>query len=102
LTLDGVAGAADDIAAFVAGWRYNNGLGSGTITSWKNGDLTHDGKTDVADFLRMRTGLSAAAGAELGSMLGIPTSGGIPEPTTLMLTVGPIFLFALQRRRRGA
>ena len=57
LNLDGAAGTAADLAAFVAGWRYNNGNRRGTITSWKNGDVTHDGKTDVADFLRFRTGL---------------------------------------------
>ena len=52
------AGAAADIAAFVAGWRCNNGTGTGTITSWKNGDVTHDGKTDVNDFLRFRSSLT--------------------------------------------
>jgi hypothetical protein len=100
LNLDGVAGAPSDLAAFVAGWRYNNGTGTGTITSWKNGDVTHDGKTDVNDFLRFRSGLSAGAGVELFAMLGSNISGGVPEPSTAMLVVGPAILFALRRGRR--
>jgi hypothetical protein len=42
--------ASDDVTAFVAGWGYDNGTGTGTITSWKNGDLNRDGKTDADDY----------------------------------------------------
>lgn len=100
LNLDGVAGGADDLAAFVAGWRYNNGTGTGTITSWKNGDVTHDGKTDVNDFLRFRSGLSAGAGAELSALMSSYVSGGVPEPSTVMLILGPAVMFALRFRCR--
>ena len=100
LNLDGTAGTAADIAAFVAGWGYNNGTGTGTITSWKNGDLTHDGKTDVNDFLRFRSGLSAGAGAQLTALMSSYISGGVPEPSTAMLILGPAATFALRFRRR--
>lgn len=100
LTLDGVAGGADDIAAFVAGWHYNNGLGQGTITSWMHGDLNHDGKVDMSDFLLMRSGLNAGAGAQLTSLMGGLITGAIPEPSTIALVVVPAF-FAVGGRRRS-
>ena len=102
LTMDGVAGQADDIAAFVAGWHYNNGTGQGTLTSWKHGDLNHDGKTDVADFLEFRSGLSAGAGATLNAMMGSLLSGAVPEPSTMFLVVGPAIFFALRGRKRSS
>jgi hypothetical protein len=98
LDLDGTPGTAADIAAFVAGWRSNNGTGSGTITSWKSGDVTHDGKTDVNDFLRFRSGLSAGAGTELTALMSSYISGGVPEPSTVMLILGPIVAFTLRFR----
>jgi hypothetical protein len=98
--LDGTPGTAADLAAFVAGWRSNNGTGAGTITSWKNGDVTHDGITDVNDFLRFRSGLSAGAGAELSALMSSYISGGVPEPSTAMLILGPVVTFALRFRRR--
>lgn len=100
INLDGISGAPADLSAFVAGWRYNNGTGLGTITSWKNGDVTHDGKTDLNDFLRVRSGLTAGAGAELSAMLGGYLTGAIPEPSTAMLLVAPAILLALRRARR--
>ena len=44
----------------------------GTITSWKNGDLNRDGKTDVTDFLLFRPTLPAlgAGSLTLESLLG--------------------------------
>jgi len=100
LNLDGTPGTPADIAAFVAGWRYNNGTGAGTITSWKNGDVTHDGKTDANDFLRFRSGLSAGAGAQLSALMSGYISGGVPEPSTAMLILGPAVVLALRLRRR--
>lgn len=101
LNLDGTSGTAADISAFVAGWGYDNGTGAGTITSWKNGDLTHDGKTDVNDFLRFRSNISAGAGAELSALMSNYISGGVPEPSTAVLIVGPAVIFALRARRRS-
>lgn len=100
VNLDGTPGTAADISAFVAGWSYNNGTGTGTITSWKNGDLTHDGKTDVNDFLRFRSGLSAGAGAQLEALMSGYISGSVPEPSTALLILGPAVIFALRRRGR--
>jgi hypothetical protein len=103
LNLDGAAGGADDIAAFVAGWGYDNQTGQGTITSWKNGDLNHDGKTDINDFYLMESGLSASGAASLEAMLGDAVSGSaIPEPSAILLACGPLLFFGLSGRRRRA
>jgi hypothetical protein len=113
INLDGVVSgdgtgpaSSDDIAAFVAGWGYSNGLGYGTMTSWRQGDITgpfgtRDGKTDVYDFLRMRGKLtSPAAAAALSSFFdGVSVAGsGIPEPSTVMLIVGSAALLVLRGR----
>jgi hypothetical protein len=89
--------AADDVAAFVAGWNYNNGIGQGTITSWKNGDLNRDGRTDVADFLRLRSALNGQiSSAVVPALFG---AGGVPEPSTALLAAVAATFFALVRRR---
>ncbi len=100
LDLDGVPGTASDIAAFVNGWGSNNHTGQGTIASWKLGDLNRDGKTDFADFLKFRSGLSPGAGAALDSMMGGLISSGVPEPSTMFLAIGSAILFALCGRKR--
>ena len=106
INLDGVVSGGTsggvptgDIAAFVSGWGYNNGTGAGTITSWKNGDLNHDGKTNSADFLLLRTALnpSGAGGLTLESLLG---GVGVPEPTSLFLALAGAGVFAYSRHRR--
>jgi hypothetical protein len=83
---DGMGSATiDDVAAFVAGWKYNNGLGRGTITSWKNGDMNRDGKTDVMDFLRLRGALNGQiAPAAMAALFG---GSAVPEPSALLLAV---------------
>ena len=62
-----------DIASFVAGWGDVDESGTGTVTSWKNGDLNRDGKTDVADFLLLRQSLGPAGAGSwtLESLLGV-------------------------------
>jgi hypothetical protein len=103
LNLDGAAGGADDIAAFVAGWGYDNQTGQGTITSWKNGDLNHDGKTDAADFQLMESGLDANGAASLESMLsGVMGESAVPEPASILLAVGPLLFVGLGGRPRRA
>lgn len=106
LNLDGVAGAPDDIAAFVAGWGCGTaarpdctGGGNGNMFSWKNGDMTHDGITDVNDFLRMRSVLSGSAADLLDAMFFGLTSGEIPEPASILLVIGPALYFALGCRK---
>jgi hypothetical protein len=99
--------ATDDVAAFVAGWGYDNGLGVGTITSWRNGDLNRDGKTDVLDFLQLRSALngeiSAAVVAALFGEGGdvLSPSGSVPEPSTGLLALLAAAFLALSARRRS-
>lgn len=87
-----------DIAAFVAGWGYDNLSGAGTITSWKNGDLNRDGKTDVADFLLLRPTLPAlgAGSLTLESLLG---GGAVPEPSSGCLALVGVGFAAISRSR---
>ena len=99
VNLDGVVNAAD-ISEFVANWGYDDGTGLGSITSWKHGDLTHDGKTDIADFYKWRNGASGSAAA-LGSMLGLSSGGNVPEPATFfLLAIGAASLCAVGYRGR--
>jgi hypothetical protein len=105
VNLDGIvsgtgtgSAATDDVAAFVAGWNYNNGVGQGTITSWKNGDLNRDGRTDVADFLQLRGALNGQiSSAVVSSLFGVA---GVPEPSTAFLVTVTASFLALSRRRR--
>jgi hypothetical protein len=72
LNLDGVVDQ-NDINTFVANWGFNGGTGIGSMTTWKKGDLNHDGKVDVSDFFRWRNEAPSfviSSGA-LASMLGI-------------------------------
>ena len=93
----GIAGGipTGDIAAFVAGWGYNNGTGAGNTQSWISGDLNSDGKTNYLDFVIMRAALNTAgiggSGAQLESLLGLPS--GVPEPSSAgILLIGLTWL----------
>jgi hypothetical protein len=88
-----------DIAAFVAGWGYDNHTGTGTVTSWKNGDLNRDGKTNVDDFLLLRPTLPAlgAGSLSLESLLG---GAAVPEPASSFLALLAVGFAAISRRRR--
>jgi hypothetical protein len=107
VNLDGIvsgngtgAASVDDVTAFISGWNFNNGTGKGSITSWKNGDLNHDGRTDVSDFLRLRGALNnQVTSARLASLLGVAA---IPEPSTALLLIVGSWLMALGARRRRA
>jgi hypothetical protein len=88
---------SDDVTAFVAGWNYDNGSGKGTVTSWKHGDLNRDGKTDVADFLKLRSGLNGPiSSAVLATLFG---SSNVPESSTAILTLLASSLMSGTRRR---
>jgi hypothetical protein len=107
VNLDGIvsgngagSATADDVAAFIAGWGYDNGTSTGSITSWKNGDLNRDGKTDVVDFLRLRSALNAPVSAAVLSALFGSTS--VPEPSAFALAIAGASLVGLSRRRRRA
>jgi hypothetical protein len=88
-----------DIAAFVAGWGYDNGTGIGTIDSWKHGDLNRDGKTDAADFVLLRNTVnpSGVGGFSLDSLFG---GVGVPEPSSVLLALAGMSLLSGYRRRR--
>lgn len=105
LNLDGVVSGGvvnglptGDVASFVAGWGYNNHTGTGTVTSWKNGDLNRDGKTDAADFLLFRPTLGPAGTGSLTleALLGTMP---VPEPATALLLLTASGLMAFPRRR---
>jgi hypothetical protein len=107
VNLDGIisgngtgSASTDDVTAFINGWNYNNGTGKGNLTSWKNGDLNRDGKTDVSDFLKLRGALnSEVSKATLSSLLGITV---VPEPSTAWLVILSASLLGLRARRRTA
>jgi hypothetical protein len=108
VNLDGIvsgdgtgAASVDDVSAFVAGWQFNNGLGSGTLTSWKNGDMNRDGKTDVVDFLRLRGALNGPiSDTAFAALFGGSV---VPEPSALLLAILALggALPTLVRRRRS-
>jgi hypothetical protein len=93
--------ATDDVAAFVAGWMYDNGTGAGDIASWQKGDLNLDGKTDVNDFLLMRSVLNMPASGSLDALLGVEGVGGVsavPEPATVVLMlIGALLMLGFRK-----
>lgn len=105
LNLDGVVSGTTaggvptgDLAAFVDGWGFDNGAGVGSIASWKNGDLNHDGRTDYLDFILLRsafkaTGVDVTAEALFGRAT-------IPEPAGFALALFACAPWAWHRRRR--
>jgi hypothetical protein len=114
VNLDGVvsgngAGPAqtDDVTAFVAGWRYNNNAGAGDYLSWTHGDMNHDGKTNVDDFMLLRTALNGQiSGSALNTLFGgqLPNDGvgsAVPEPCSGSLAVVACALLAWGWRARG-
>jgi hypothetical protein len=96
--LDGAVTNAD-IAIFVANWNVTHAA-SGSLSTWKLGDLTRDGKTDVNDFFKWRNGAGSSAAA-LGSLLGLSgnSGGAVPEPAALILCLGPAVFYAVSRHR---
>lgn len=100
--------ASDDVTAFVQGWQ-SPPQAIASVESWKSGDLNLDGKTDVSDFLLMRSALNPSASGALSLLL---SAGGemapVPEPTSAelavvgaALAVVGTMLVALRRRRRS-
>jgi hypothetical protein len=84
---DGAVTEAGDVPAFVAGWMSENvleGFGGKTMTvgdwtTWGQGDMNHDGKTNLLDWAIIN-----AANPALGAAIGNALSA-IPEPTSAIL-----------------
>ena len=88
----------DDVAAFVAGWGYDNLAGKGDYETWKKGDLNLDGLTDVEDFLLLRGALNGPISN--GAFRAI--FGAVPEPSSAILAILAVaFLVVRPRRRMG-
>jgi hypothetical protein len=111
VNLDGVVSGdgtglpgADDVTDFVLGWGFDNGTGLGNITSWKNGDLSRDGKTDVGDFLMLRGALNGQiSSAVMEALFGSSYDGGhggVPEPASAALAGIAALWFCIGRRGR--
>lgn len=109
INLDGIVsgtttaggGATGDLAAFVNGWGYNNGTGVGDVTSWKNGDLNRDGKTDYHDFVLLRGAFTPAGGAGSLSLESLFGGAVVPEPASgVTMLLGLTWLAAIRRGRR--
>jgi hypothetical protein len=90
--LDGDVDEAD-VAAFVAGWRYQQR--DPDIESWKKGDFNHDGLTDLHDAFILRGAL--VSNPDALAALGIA----VPEPTSgLWLGIGLVGLLIARGRSR--
>lgn len=93
-----------DVNAFIAGWLSRNiqsGAHStqsvGDWNTWGQGDMNHDGVTDLADLFIMNQALaSAGAGLITGDMLGGTT---VPEPSTVVM-LGSLMVATLAVKRR--
>ncbi len=96
----------DDVAAFVAGWGFDNKAGAGDYASWTHGDMNHDGRTDVNDFFLLRGALNEPiSGAALTALFGgqLPFDGVnsvVPEPGVVYLSV-MVALLLVSGYRRG-
>jgi hypothetical protein len=103
VNLDSVVDS-NDVNAFVAAWRYDSGSALGSLTSWKHGDLNHDGKTDVDDFFLLRNAMNGVipTGALTALFGNSPpsssTMGLVPEPTAAGLALMAAVMVAFARR----
>jgi len=108
INLDGVLSgtttsgvATGDLAAFVNGWGYDNGTGDGDVTSWKNGDLNRDGRTDYLDFVLLRDAFNPAGGSGSLTLQSLFGGAAVPEPASAVtLLFGLAWLTAVRRGRR--
>ncbi|WP_145281956.1 hypothetical protein [Pirellulimonas nuda] len=103
VTGDGSGSAAtDDISAFIAGWRSDNGSGVGDILSWKKGDLNFDGLTDLQDFALLRVAFGGTIGASATqAILGVGAVG-VPEPSGIATALLAVLTMGAWRARAAA
>ncbi len=86
-----------DVAPFVAGWLSTNtvnGLLVGDWNTWGNGDMNHDGITNVADAYILNRALIGSTGAGLDFSLLNETT--VPEPSSTLLIAIAGLGFALR------
>jgi len=95
---DGTVEIVDDVNAFVAGWLSENRLVGahneilvGDWNTWGQGDMNHDGRTDLRDW-RIINAANPALGAAIDSALSV-----VPEPSSVILL--GISLLAIGTRR---
>lgn len=95
INLDGVVSgdgtgpaASDDVSAFVAGWGSvkllqgaHNVVTVGDWSTWANGDLNHDGVTNLLDWHILRTNHPNPAALNLAGLL---DSSNVPEPSAVV------------------
>jgi len=94
-----------DVAPFVAGWLSSNELAgthnsiaAGDWNTWDNGDMNHDGITDLGDLFIMNQALASAGVAGISaSML---SGGAVPEPSTVVLIALAASATLLKRPRK--
>ena len=107
--LTGVAGDVNqsgsvtqaDVDAFVANWQFQklvNNVQVGDITTILKGDLNFDGITNLQDLTILRAAIpSSGANFDLS---GLNSLGSVPEPATLLMSIGMIAPLMAWRRRR--
>lgn len=94
-----------DVSAFVAGWKSrkvmlgaHSTLTVGDWNTWGNGDMNHDGVTDLADAFILHQALISATGNGLD--FGLLSGEAVPEPTTLAVLVLAVVPTMLMRGLR--
>lgn len=96
---------SDDVSAFIAGWlsentlpAVNGTLAAGDWNTWDNGDMNHDGVTDLGDAFILHEALKGAGLAGLDFSLLAAT---VPEPSSaLLVSLSTIFVLGSRRGRR--
>ena len=95
-----------DVTPFITGWLNEktlvgsrNTIRVGDWSTWDNGDMNHDGTTDLADAFILHEALVLATGAGLNFSL-LASGGTVPEPSSAALVMLGITAFSQIRRRK--
>ena len=87
---DGAVTQAGDVPAFVAGWLSvnrlegaHNDVAAGDWNTWGQGDMNHDGITNLDDAFILHEALVLASG--VGLDFSLLAAAAVPEPSTLSL-----------------
>lgn len=77
---------SDDVTALIEGWGWDQN--DADVISWKKGDLNQDGRTNLLDFVELRSALPAATAASLNLEQLLSGGGGgtaVPEPSSMVI-----------------